>query len=180
MSLLARRLCLTLIFAAVSASTAFADSSATSQPSNASTPWTSSPQLNGLPVPAGYPLDTTLVPDAQTLIGEWRVDLQLSLTMLGHLLDQRDADQLRELAAVNGGWTFTFGEGGTVLMRGQMGPEIQSETHTWTFVSGNTSQATLSADSNNEVLQLWFLDENLCILESSREGVMFYLRRAQD
>ena len=179
MSLLARRLCLTLIFAAVSASTAFADSSATSQPSNASNPWTSSPQLNGLPVPAGYPLDTTLVPDAQTVIGEWRVDLQLSLTMLVHLLDQRDADQLRELAAVNGWWTFTFSEGGTVLMRGQMGPEIYSETDTWTFVSGNTSQATISG-GNNEDLQLWFLDENLCILESSREGVMFYLRRAQD
>jgi len=86
---------------------------------------------------------------------------------------------LRELAAVNGWWTFTFSEGGTVLMRGQMGPEIYSETDTWTFVSGNTSQATISG-GNNEDLQLWFLDENLCILESSREGVMFYLRRAQD
>lgn len=180
MSFITHRFCLILLFASVSASTAFADSSATSQPSTASTPWTSSPQLNGLPVPAGYPMDTTLVPDAQTVIGEWRVDLQLSLTMLGHLLDQRDADQLRELAAANGWWTFTFGEGGTVLMRGQMGPENYSETRTWTFVSGNTSQVTLSDDSNDEVFQLWFLDENLCILESSREGVMFYLRRAQD
>jgi hypothetical protein len=165
---------------AASVSTAFADSTATSQPSSVPTPWDNSPQLNGLPIPDNYPIDATLVPDIQTLVGVWRVDIGLSLTTLGHLMDQRDLDQLRELATMNGLWEFTFSEESSVMVRMQMGSDSQTQYRAWTFVSGTNNQITLTLDSASESIHVWFLDHNLCIVESSREGVMFYLRRVQD
>jgi len=180
MSYIAHRLCLASLFMAASVSTAFADRTATSRPSSVPTPWDNSPQLNGLPIPNNYPIDTTLVPDVQTLAGEWRVDIRLSLTLLGHLMDQRDLDQLRELATMNGLWEFTFSEESSIMVRMQMGPDSQTEYLAWTFVSGTTNQITLRLDSTSESIHVWFLDHNLCIVESSREGVMFYLRRSSD
>lgn len=171
---------LTFALALLIAPAALADDDPTSQPSGPPVPWVAAPELNGLPIPVGYALDTTLVPTAQTVAGSWRVDAPLTLTMLGHLLDPGDTEELRELASMNGRIMVTFIDDGTLSLLMQMGPEMESETQRWSFVEGQNNHATITIDEQGrdaDVVQLWFLDENLCILQPDNEEVLFYLRR---
>jgi hypothetical protein len=171
---------LSFVLALLIAPGAFADGEPTSQPSGSPVPWVAAPELNGLPIPIGYALDTTLVPTAQTVAGSWRVDAPLTITMLGHLLDQGDLEELRELAALNGRIMVTFIDDGTLSLLMQMGPENETETQNWVFVSGQPSQATITVDemgTESDLVQLWFLDEDLCILQPDNGEVLFYLRR---
>ncbi len=128
----------------------------------------------------GFPIDTTLLPTAESLNGSWRIDVPFTLTTLGHLLDPGDTERLREMSAMSGQPVLTFGENGNFTVREQMGPEIDYDTGSWTFVTAENNTAALQMSDlqwDPDDVQLWFLDQKLCIPQLETDELLLFVRR---